>query len=185
MEVLSVLEYSSIASGICALDAIVKEARVEIVSVRVVNPGKYLIVFSGNIADADAGMKRARNACPADLLDHLFIPAVHPDIVPALKMGDAGECGTCDDALGIVETATVAAAIEAADAAAKSADVRIIQIRIGPGMGGKATVKMTGRVGEIETACEYAERIAERRGGIHRKIVIPNPHAEILPFLGE
>jgi microcompartment protein CcmL/EutN len=185
VEALSILEFGSIASGILALDALVKEARVEILSVRVVEPGKYLILFTGGIADVDAGLKRARTVRPDDLLDQLFIPGVHPDVVSALRLGDTGQCGPCGESLGVIETLTIAAAIDAADRAAKGAEVRIIQIRIGPQMGGKATVKMTGRVGEVEAAVGYAEEAAAERGGIGRRTIIANPHAELLPFLNE
>ena len=81
---------------------------------RTICPGKYIVLASGEVADVkaavDAGAARAKEA----LVDEFVIPNIHPDVFPAIE-GTAVVEET--EALGIVETFSVASLIEAADAA--------------------------------------------------------------------
>lgn len=177
---LAVQEYSSLASGTAALDALVKEAPVTILGTRIVTPGKFLILLTGDVASVEAALNAGREVSRESLIGELFIPNLHPDVVPALT---AKGRDLPIDALGILETVSVASGIAAADEGAKHSDVRILEIRIGEGMGGKALVMFTGRVGEVQTALEYGGAFASERGHLIRKIIIPNPHEEMKPFL--
>jgi microcompartment protein CcmL/EutN len=58
--------------------------------------------------------------------------------------------------VGLVETTTVAATILAADAAAKAARVRLIEMQLARGIGGKAYFALTGALDEVEAAVEAA-----------------------------
>jgi len=181
ISVLGVQEYESIAAGLLALDMMVKEAPVEILACVTVTPGKYIIIITGDEASVDASLKRARRETGDGIMEELFIPNLHPGVGPALL----GEAGTGDlDAVGIIESFSVAAGVEAADICAKEAAVRLLRITFGSGMGGKATVKFTGPIGEVEAALAAGTRLVESKGRLCRSIVIPRPHEEIGPFLG-
>ena len=190
-DVLAVLEYESIASGIFVLDTLVKESPIRILLVRIIDPGRYLIVFTGSIAVVDAAYKKAIRGNETTPVLSIFIPQLHGDIIPALTQGGLGLKGKKQqsledikiDSLGILESNSIALGIEAADRAAKYARVRVLQIRIGDEMGGKASVMITGTVGEVEAALDWAGEMLQKKGVLKGKTLIPNPQEEILPHL--
>ena len=74
LTVLGVLEYSSIAIGIRALDEMVKVAPVHIIEARTICPGKYLIVFSGDVASVEYAFNKGIDTGKEFLVDSLFLP---------------------------------------------------------------------------------------------------------------
>jgi len=178
--VLGVQEYESIAAGMLALDWMVKEAPVEILQCVTVTPGKYIIIITGDEASVDASLKRAKRELHDGIMEELFIPNLHPGVGPALL----GETSVDTiDAVGVIESFSVAAGIEASDICAKEADICLLRVTFGSGMGGKATVRFTGRIGEVETALAAGTRLVEEKRRLCRSIIIPRPHEEIGPFL--
>jgi microcompartment protein CcmL/EutN len=86
--------------------------------------------------------------------------------------------------IGIIETKGLTAAIEAADAMLKAANVEIVGTeKIGSGL---VTVIVKGEVGAVKAAVEVGVEAAQRVGELVASHVIPRPHADIekiLPFL--
>jgi ethanolamine utilization protein EutM len=81
------------------------------------------------------------------------------------------------DALGMVETRGLIGAIEAADAMAKTANVRLVAKEyIGAGL---VTVLARGDVGAIQAATDAGAAAARRVGELISVHVIPRPHAEV------
>lgn len=82
-----------------------------------------------------------------------------------------------DDALGMIETRGLIAAIEAADAMVKAANVKLI----GKEMIGAAyvTVLVRGDVGAVKAAVDAGAAAAARVGEVKSVHVIPRPHAEV------
>ena len=87
-------------------------------------------------------------------------------------------------ALGLVETRGLTAAIEAADAMTKAAEVTLIGTeKIGSGL---VTVMVRGDVGAVKAAVDAGAAAAKRVGELFGVHVIPRPHADveyILPTL--
>jgi microcompartment protein CcmL/EutN len=84
------------------------------------------------------------------------------------------------DALGIVESFSVASLIEGADAAVKAANVTLIEIRLAMAMGGKAFVTMTGNVAAVQSGVDAAAQVVGQKGMLVNKVVIPHPRMELL-----
>ena len=84
-----------------------------------------------------------------------------------------------DDALGIVETATSASAIVAADAGLKAADVALAALRLADDLGGKAYCLFTGDVADVETAVERAVDRTEPADRLVAGTVIAQLHDEM------
>ena len=170
------LEFSSIAKGIEAGDAMAKRAPLQVVRAGTVHPGKYLVLVGGLTADVEEAMQAGRDAGGAALVDVVFLPDVHPDVVASIagaRREDAGE------ALGVIETPTVAATIDAADAGVKGARVTIRDLRLADELGGKGYVLFGGEVAEVEAAIGYgvARTAAYRHDVTH--VVIPQLHDEM------
>jgi len=81
-------------------------------------------------------------------------------------------------ALGLIETIGLVAAIEAADTAVKAADITLLGYENTKGSG-KITVKFVGGVGAVKAAVAAGVAAASRIGQVYGQHVIPRPHAEI------
>ena len=82
-----------------------------------------------------------------------------------------------DDALGVVETTSVASAIRAADAGRKGAEVTLVQLRLADGLGGKGLAFFSGLVHDVEAAVDIAVVSAGER--LLRQVVIAQLHDEM------
>ena len=81
------------------------------------------------------------------------------------------------EALGMIETKGLVAAIEAADAMVKSANVTLVGYeKIGSGL---ITVMVRGDVGAIKAATDAGAAAAEKVGEVISTHVIPRPHKEV------
>ena len=80
-------------------------------------------------------------------------------------------------ALGMIETKGLVAAIEAADAMVKAANVTLIgKEHVG---GGLVSVMVRGDVGAVKAATDAGAAAAERVGELVSVHVIPRPHEEV------
>jgi microcompartment protein CcmL/EutN len=172
---LALIELDSISAGIAAGDAMAKRAPIDVLRAGTVHPGKYLVLVGGTVGDVEEAMKAAREVGASSILDIVFLPNAHPELIAAIG-------GTCreaaGEALGVIETATVAAIIEAADAGLKGARVRLVELRLADDLGGKGYLLFDGPVSEVEAAVEIGTgRILGASGLVSR--VIPQLHAEM------
>lgn len=84
-------------------------------------------------------------------------------------------------ALGMIETRGLVAAIEAADAMLKAANVELVGTeKIGSGL---VSVMVRGDVGAVKAAVEAGSSSAERLGEVIATHVIPRPHADVEKIL--
>jgi len=179
VDVLGVLEFSSIAAGVLALDFMVKAAPIKIVEAKTICPGKFIILITGEVAAVDASLTAGKKAGEGYLIDELFIPRLHRYIIPAIV--GAVECKIWD-AVGIIECFSTTASIVAGDIAAKTADVIITELRLSTGMGGKSYVKMVGDIYQVEAAMKAGVDYVKSRGLLCKDIILAKPHPEIKPF---
>jgi microcompartment protein CcmL/EutN len=173
---LALLEFASIAAGIQAADAMVKRAPIALIRAGTVQPGKYLVLIGGEVADVEESLAAGRDIGGMSAVDCVFLPQVHPEVVKALAGARMPEV---TDALGVVETATVAAAIHAADAGIKGAEVHLVEVRLADGLGGKGIVLFSGLVADVEAAVELGVGVLERPDVLVREVVIPQLHVEM------
>src|SRR5436305_11279057 len=151
---LAVIELSSIARGHRVADAMLKRAPVRLVRAEPVSPGKFVILVEGDVAAVDESFVVGTDVAADRAIDKLFLPHPHAALWLALAGGADASDGV--ESLGVVETTTVAATVRGADAAAKAARVRITEMQLARGIGGKAFFTVTGSLGEVEAAVEAA-----------------------------
>ena len=91
------------------------------------------------------------------------------------------EIKMAQEALGMIETRGLVAAIEAADAMVKAANVTLVGTeKIGSGL---VSVMVRGDVGAVKSAVEAGEAAAQRLGEIIATHVIPRPHGDVEKIL--
>ncbi len=176
---LGALEFSSIAIGIMALDEMIKVAPISIIEAKTMCPGKYLIVFSGDVASVEYSLNKGFETGKELIVDSLLLPMIHPGVMMAIgKIIVTPEW----DAIGIIETFSVVSCIEAADRAAKVGGVKIVEIRLAIGFGGKSYVKMLGSLDALQAAMEAGTATARSKNMLCMSSLIPQPHIETKPY---
>lgn len=87
-----------------------------------------------------------------------------------------------NQALGLIETRGLVAAVEAADAMVKAANVEVVATeRVG---GGLVTVIVRGDVGAVKAATDAGAASAGRVGEVVSVHVIPRPHGDLSSVVG-
>lgn len=177
MNSLGLIELTSIAAGMHAADIMLKTSNVQLVVSRTICSGKYMVLIGGDVAEVQAAVDRAAQQVEFAVIDTFVIPNVHKDIFPALSGHSNVDLL---EALGIIESFSVASLIEGADAAVKSANVKIIEIRLAMALGGKAFCTLTGEVAAVTSAVDAGAKIIADKGLLVNKVVIPQPRQELL-----
>jgi microcompartment protein CcmL/EutN len=168
---IAMLETASIAKGIEATDAMLKRAAVDLLLTLIVPRGKYLVVVGGAVADVEASLRAGLEVAAATVVDHFQIQNVHPQL-PAAIQGRVKVPSI--EAVGVIETKEVASAILAGDAAAKAAEVTLIEARNQPGA--KGMVVLTGDVAAVRAAVAAGVATIKKEGMLVAEVVIPRAH---------
>jgi microcompartment protein CcmL/EutN len=184
---LGVLEIAAIARGVVAADAALKRAPAVLLASRAVSGGKHLVMLEGGVAEVEEAMAAGARAAGDLLLDKIELAAADDQVWPMLGAPVAppdwaGDPGA--EAVAILETRTVCAAIAAADAACKVADVVVRDVRFAIDLAGKAYFTLTGTLGAIEAASEAARAAAGDRLVAAELIAQPAPELRGKLFRG-
>ena len=172
---LGLIELGSIAGGYLVTDTMLKAAAVELVLARTICSGKYMVLVKGDVAAVEAAVRAG--AAVTETIDTFVIPNVHEAVPPAIAGFAKVEAL---EALGIIESFSVASLIEGADAMVKTANVRLVEVRLAMALGGKAFASCTGSVADVTSAVEAGARAIARKGLLVNRIVIPRPRPELL-----
>jgi microcompartment protein CcmL/EutN len=175
---LAVLEISTIARGVVAADVGLKRSPAILLHSRAVSGGKHLVMFEGGVAEVEESLAAALRVTGDALVDRVWLPAADAQVWPLLGApveppdwtGDHGA-----EAVAIVETRTVCAAIAAADAACKIAEVAVRDARFAVDLAGKAYFTMSGTLDAIEAAARAAHDAASDKLVALEVIAQPSP----------
>jgi microcompartment protein CcmL/EutN len=175
---LGVLEIATIARGIVAADAALKRSPALLVSSRAISGGKHLIILEGGVAEVEEALAAGRRAADKLLVDDVELPFADAQVWPLLGAPVAPPDWSPDpsaEAVAIIETSTVCAAIRAADAACKVSDVVVRDARFAVDLAGKAFFTLTGSLPDIEAALAAAAVAAGDRAVGLELIAQPSP----------
>jgi microcompartment protein CcmL/EutN len=169
---IGLVELNSIAAGFDVTDSMMKAADVEVVLSRTICSGKYMVIVGGEVSAVRSSVQAGAERWPGTVIDQMVIASVHESLFPAI-----GGSNVIDDlkSLGVIESFSVASLIEAADAAAKAANIQLIEVRLAMALGGKAFVTLTGDVSSVRAAVEAGEAVVAAKGLLVASTVIPAP----------
>ena len=173
IQAIGLVEFSSIAKGIEAADAMLKASRIELLEARPVCPGKYIVLIWGEVSAVYNSVQAGNSIGKDSVVDDFVIPNVHPEVIEAISGAtNVGEI----DAIGVIESFSIATLIVAADSAVKAGAVQLIEVRIGTGIGGKSFVTLTGDVGDVTASVNVGRNTCAEKGMHLESVVIPSPH---------
>lgn len=173
---IGMVEYRTVSAGITAVDVMVKTADISIVEAQTVCPGKYIAIVSGDLSAVKESVAAAKNNYGKHLINSFVLGNPHESIFPAIY---AATEITNVSALGIVETYDATSIIVAADEAAKTAVVDLIEMRIARGMCGKSYFLITGEIAAVQASVERAVEVISESGMYADSSVIAHPDPAI------
>lgn len=169
---IGMIELNSIAQGIQVSDYILKAAETELVFAKPVCPGKFMVLISGDVGAVKTSIATGVEIGKNFVVDSFVIPNIHEQLIPAIN----ATMEIMDvNALGVMEFFSISAAVIAADQAAKAADVRLMEVRLGMGVGGKSFVVLSGDVSAVQASVKIGLADAADKGNVVSSCVIPSP----------
>lgn len=177
---LALVEFDSIAAGIQAGDAMVKKAAVGRLVAGTVQPGHFLVLVSGDIAPVQESLAAGLEVGGGSVINYVYLPGIHPDVAESIATQRRLDLS---EALGIVETTSVASAIQAADTGLKAANVTLLELRLADGLGGKGLALLCGSIADVEAAVEAAAGAISDHGHLLNAGVVPQLHADMIENL--
>ncbi|SHH48575.1 PduT-like ethanolamine utilization protein [Clostridium collagenovorans DSM 3089] len=173
---LAIVELNSIAKGMEVADIMIKTSYVEVLTIKHICPGKFMIILNGDVEELNEAVKVIIDLGGKSLIGSYVIPNIHEEIVRALNKRVI--CNSYD-AIGIMEVSSVTMGIVSLDKALKSGTVKLVKLVLGNGIGGKSYYVLTGSVSSVEEALKSAENVIEGKKLIN-KVIIPSPSEELL-----
>ncbi len=175
---LGLLELQSIARGVTVADALVKRAAVQLHVNRPVSPGKHLVLCSGEVGDVEEAMLAGRAQAGSSLCDELLLTQVHDEVLDVLRRKTKLPLVE-DVSIGILETLSAASTLRGADAACKAAELRIFELRLCDGLGGKGFAILFGEQDMVEAGLATAQQVLSP-GLLFSVELIARPHPDLL-----
>lgn len=173
---IGMVEYKTVSTGIKAADLMLKTAAVDIIEAQTVCPGKYIVIITGDLSAVNASVEASKTQYSGQLIDSFVLGNPHDSIIPAIYASvEPHDVG----ALGVLETFSAASIIVAADAAAKTSLVDLLELRIARGMCGKSYMMLTGDVASVQAAIERAKQEVGEAGMYLESSVIASPDKKL------
>ncbi|MEL7940343.1 BMC domain-containing protein [Pseudomonas delhiensis] len=177
---IGLIELTSIARGVQLADLMLKSADVQLLAAKTICPGKYIAMVGGEVAAVRQAVQAGAAEGGQMLVDQFVLANIHESVLPAIS-----GVNPVDEprALGVVETFSVAACIEAADAAVKAANVTLVRLHMAFGIGGKCYLVLTGEIADVEAAVRVACASAGEKGLLVHAMTVARPHLDLWQHL--
>lgn len=175
---LGLVEFSSIAKGIEAADMMVKKASVEVLKMKHICPGKFMIILMGDIEDVRVSVE-ALSSDTRKIVESAVISNAHNDLISYFNNNHTA---FDSEAIGIFETSTVTSALISLDKSLKSSSVKLLRMYLGNGIGGKSYFIVSGSISDVEEAIKAATNTISHKRLIYKSI-IPHPSKDAIKNL--
>lgn len=150
---LAVFDFDDIPTGIHAVDALLKKAPIAFLKAGTVSRGRYLVVFGGSTASTGESVEATLEVGGTAIIDHSFLPDVHQSLSDAIF----GRRRKGTESLLILQTGTASSIVRSVEAALKSTNVDLIEVRLSEsGLSGKGLALLSGTLHDIEAAATLA-----------------------------
>lgn len=180
---IALLEFLDSPAGIQATDALLKKSPIALVKGGTITRGRYLTLIGGSTASVEEAWQEGRYWGGNAVIDHLFLPDVHPEVYAALFGRRTPARG---GSWAVIETASVAANIRAAETALKGTPVSLVEIRLADdGLAGKGLSIYEGELHDIEAAVDLASAFLQRSGVPYSQRILTAPHETLARMISQ
>jgi len=177
---IAVVEFKSVARGLIVTDAMLKEANIGLVLGTTLCPGKYLTIVEGDIAAVQKAQDIADRLGGRQVFSSFVVSGINFEVINAIS---GNTVKLLKGSIGIIESIQMANLINAADISLDSAEVEIVEIRLGKGCGVNSFYIITGDLASVNEACRNAVSFLSERGSLLAFRVIANPDRDLLRWL--
>lgn len=172
---LAVIDFADIPAGVEATDALLKKAPVSFFRSGTITRGRYLTLVGGTPASVEEALGAALASAGGHVLDHIFLADVHPRLLDVIE-GREGRRGEGAAPLLVLETATVASVVLAAEKVLKGTGVDLVEVRLGDdGLSGKGLALFRGELHDLDEAVSLAREALPPAAGLSTR-VLARPH---------
>lgn len=148
MNALALLEFDSIASGVLAVDRMLKRAPIALLRCGTIHPGRYLALCGGSVASTEEAHRAGCAA--ADPRDSVLLPDPHASLRAALTAGPEPLPQSGD--LLVLETDTSPRLLRLLDGMLKAVPLSLHVLRLADDLGGRAIAVLAGELADLESA---------------------------------
>lgn len=157
---LILLEFKNITAGFFTLDEITKNFNVDIETVRLLCPGRYLIICSGNQGEIE-GVRRSivelKQNPKYKHITEILVSGVDTELLKKINRGIKFPEEV--HSLGMLEFSNTVQAIETADFIEDESPVNIITIKVGVGMCNKGVILFEGDTSAVRNVISKVESL--------------------------
>ncbi|MHC1750196.1 MAG: BMC domain-containing protein [Cellulosilyticaceae bacterium] len=174
------IEFRSISKGIEVANEMVKKVSVEIIYLKTVCPGKFVVMVTGDEGEITETVTYGKKLGEGYIIDSFVIHAVNDAIISGFRNKYISK--DAHEAIAIFETNKVCAGIKALDKTLKASDVQLVKVQLAFAIGGKFVFIVTGTLSSVMYGTEAAKKIL-RPNDITNVSIIPSPSIELLEHL--
>jgi microcompartment protein CcmL/EutN len=181
---LAMILVNEVPAGLRALDALLKEAPVDLVSAGTIHCGLYLILINGQLEAVERSMRKGLDLAATRTVDHVILSDAEPRILRGIR-DHAIRWPAPGDTLGVVQTGTPPDMLRVIDRALKGTSVELVELRVGDGLGGRAIASLWGETPDVEAAIALAAEATDGDPAVGLSTtVIRNAEADLVARLG-
>lgn len=174
------IEFKSIAKGIEVSNEMVKKSFVEILYLKSICPGKFLIIICGETSYVNECINYGTELGEEYIIDSFLINSISREIINGFK--NKYEKLDTINSIGVVETSKVCAGIKMLDKTLKSSDVALVKLQLSFAIGGKLVYIVAGNLSSIEHSLEESKKVVKEKEIIYTT-TIPSVDEEIIKSL--
>lgn len=182
-QALALLEFTSVAAGVLAVDRLLKRSPVAQLKCGTVEPGRYLALIRGTVAAVEeAHAEGVRTGTEGGTLaDDVCLADPHPALLERLFAASREPAG---EALGVLEIATSPALLRALDAVLKAVPVGLAELRLADDLGGRAVAVLDGTLPDVQEGLDLATRSLGECGRLLGASLLPRLDETLRRVLG-
>jgi microcompartment protein CcmL/EutN len=174
------VEFKSIAKGMFVTDEMLKSAQVSLMLATSLCPGKYLTIVEGETSSVEKAVEVAERLGGRHVFSSFVINGVNREIIDSIS---GRSKAALKSSIGIIESQHMANIISAADVSLDSAEVGIVDFRLGKGCGVNSFYIITGTLAAVDEAVKSAADFLSALGSLLAFRVIANPDRDLLRWL--
>jgi len=174
------VEFKSISRGIIVTDAMLKVSSVSLILATTLCPGKYLTIVEGEVSSVEKALDTADRLGGRHVFSSFVVSGINMEVIDAIG---GRVTASLKDSIGIVESLNMANLINAADISIDSADVEIVEMRLGKGCGVNSFYILTADIISVNEAVKNAAEFLAMQGSLIAYRVISGADKSLLRWL--